>query len=235
MRILAVETSTPFAGVAIVDEDGAVAERLLRTPMRHLELLAPTVEETLHDAGLTLQAVDGVAVSTGPGSFTGLRIGMMTAMALARVRGVSAAGVSTLEAIAAGCPWSGPICAVLDAKRGEVAAALFVRERGGLRRITEDAVAAAPEMLDRLGPHLAGGEEIAFVGDGLARDAPIITARLGPRAWLAPPIFWPPRAALVGALGLARFARGEGQAPHLLRPAYGRGGAFAPRAERAGA
>ena len=88
MRVLAIETATPLASAAVVDEDGVLAESVLRAPMFHLEWLLPAIEAMLAQLAMTPGAIQGVAVSAGPGGFTGLRIGIATAAAWATMRRV---------------------------------------------------------------------------------------------------------------------------------------------------
>ena len=124
MRVLAIETATPLASAAVVDEDGVLAESVLRAPMFHLEWLLPAIEAMLAQLAMTPGAIQGVAVSAGPGGFTGLRIGIATAAAWATMRRVPLLGISTLEALACVAGVEGLVLPLLDAHRGEVAGAL---------------------------------------------------------------------------------------------------------------
>src|SRR5207302_1094470 len=100
MRILAIETATPVASVAIVDGSGVLAEAMLRSPMRHLEGLLATTDGLLGGLGVGPAAIEGLAVSCGPGGFTGLRIGIATAAARANARSIPVLRVDTLQALA---------------------------------------------------------------------------------------------------------------------------------------
>ena len=101
MRVLALETATQIASCAVVDGSGVLAEVTLRAPMRHLEWLLPAVDEMLRGLALRPEDIEAVAVSRGPGGFTGLRIGIITAVMWARARGVPLLGIGTLEALGA--------------------------------------------------------------------------------------------------------------------------------------
>lgn len=218
MRVLGIESATPYGSVAIVAGEGILVEITALAPMRHLEWLLPAIDQALRDAGIGRSQVDGLAVSVGPGGFTGLRIGIATAAAWARAMGIPLIGVSTLEALAGACGTPGLIAPVLDAKRGEVAAALFRREEDmGLTRLREDTL-LPPEALGEL---LPADEPVLLLGDGLARWPEAIqrAVRL-PR--VAPPVLWTPRAALVATLGRERLLRGQGDDPYRLSPLYGR-------------
>ena len=166
MLVLGIETSTTQGGVAIVGEDRVLYEAVLNVEVTHSERLLPAVDRALAEARISLETLGGIAVSIGPGSLTGLRIGLSTAKGLAYATGLPLVGVPTLEAMAWALPaarWQ--VCPVLDARKHEVYAALFRHETEGLRRITEDA-ALAPDDLCRLirNPTLFLGEGVATYG-----------------------------------------------------------------------
>jgi tRNA threonylcarbamoyl adenosine modification protein YeaZ len=131
VRVLAIETATPIASVALVDADGVLASRTLRAPMRHLEWVAAAIDGMLRDLGAGPESVDAVAVGRGPGGFTGLRIGIATAAAWAKARTVPMLGMETLEVLACAADGTGLVLPLLDAHRGEVAAALYRFNDGG--------------------------------------------------------------------------------------------------------
>jgi tRNA threonylcarbamoyladenosine biosynthesis protein TsaB len=225
MRILAIETATAHASVALLDGGALVREAAASVPQGHLEWLAPAIASLLEAAGWGPMDVDAVAVSTGPGTFTGLRIGISTAAAWAYARGVPVVGISTLEVLAEGtaAATSGDdlICPVLDARREEVAFALFeCRPRAA--RILDDAVGPVPALLARM----PADRQIIFSGDGVPRLAGEIHLR--PEWHPAPETVWSPRAAVTGAVGWRRLARGERDEPHLLRPVYARAAGITP-------
>lgn len=217
-RVLAIETATARGSVAVVTPEGVLAERSAHVPGGHLEWLIPAVDEVLTAAGLTPPAVDALAVSIGPGGFSGLRIGLATAAAWAHGLSRPLVAVSTLEAIAAGVSATGLVLAALDARRGEVAAALF-RHDGEIRCIAGDLLIAPGALGGRLGPI---AEPVALAGDALVVHRAALLEALGPRASAAPEELWWPRAAVVGRLGLARLQRGERDDPVGLTPRYAR-------------
>jgi len=215
MLVLGIESSTTQGGVAIVGEDGVLCEAILNVEVTHSERLLPAVDRALGEARISLEVLGGIAVSIGPGSFTGLRIGLSTAKGLAYATGLPLVGVPTLEAMAWTLPaarWQ--ICPVLDARKQEVYAALFRHETDGLRRITEDA-ALAPEDLCRLirSPTL-------FLGDGLATYGALFRERLGDKMLLPPLASRGARPACVAELGRHRLLRGERDLPEALVPYY---------------
>ena len=208
MRVLAVDTSTMAGGVALLDEERVVGESLLDVRTTHSERLMLAVERALVDAQWTAASLDGLAVAVGPGSFTGLRIGLAAVKGLAFALGRPIAAVPTLDAMAAGLAWpSRPVCPVLEARKGEVFASLY-RWQGGEMHREWDYLSLAPEALAaRL------TEPVIGVGDG---------ASLVRSSWmaLAQPVRRGPSAAVVGWLGRERLRRGETVGPAELVPLY---------------
>ena len=126
--LLALDTATAAVTVAIADGAAVVAERTLVDPLRHGELLAPSIAELLESAGLSVDAIGRIAVGVGPGPFTGLRVGLVTARTMAAVLGVPLHGVCTLDVIAAAVQVGSPFVVATDARRNEV----YI---GGVRRV----------------------------------------------------------------------------------------------------
>jgi tRNA threonylcarbamoyladenosine biosynthesis protein TsaB len=224
--VLGIETATETLSVALVDEGGLRAERTLRA-RRALGWLVPAIAGMLRDAGLRPEDVEGVAVSTGPGSFTGLRVGIATALGWAQARSVPACGVSTLQALAAACGGASLVVPVVDAKRGEISAGLFKREGETCRPLTEEVTAVPEAVIGRL--RELGVEEPTLVGDGLQRYGPLLRQAF-PRAHVAPRVLWTPRAATVAALGRERLLRSGGEPLQAIQPRYGRATRFQPPA-----
>ncbi len=215
MLVLGIETSTKQGGVALVGEAGLLSEYTLNVEVTHSERLLPAVDRVLQDAGLGLDAVGGIAVSAGPGSFTGLRIGLSTAKGLAYATGLPVVAVPTLEALAWTLPWvRWDVCPVLDARKQEVYAAIFRYEREGLVRLMEDA-ALAPEALCR-----QIRKATLFLGDGLGPYADLFRSRLGDKFLLPPQVNRGARPATVAELGRQRLLAGERVAPEGLLPRY---------------
>jgi tRNA threonylcarbamoyladenosine biosynthesis protein TsaB len=219
MRVLAIETATPVASAALVDASGVRAETLLRAPMRHLEWLLPAVHEMLAHLGLGADAVEALAVSRGPGGFTGLRIGIATAAAWAKARALPVLGVGTLEALARVPGVEGLVLPVLDAHRGEVAAALYsLGADGAAACLVPPMVAPPQEVAAAVAAHPGPA---LLLGDGVDRYGAALLAALGPRARPGGPLLHP-RAAAVGLLARPRLLRGERTDAHDLLPLYGR-------------
>jgi tRNA threonylcarbamoyladenosine biosynthesis protein TsaB len=215
MLVLGIESSTTQGGVAIVGEDRVLCEAILNVEVTHSERLLPAVDRALGEARISLEALGGIAVSIGPGSFTGLRIGLSTAKGLAYATGLPLVGVPTLEAMAWTLPtarWQ--ICPVLDARKQEVYAALFQHDRDGFRRVSED-MAIAPEALCGLIK-----KPTLFLGDGLATYGGLFRERLGDKLLLPPLANRGARPACVAELGRRRLLRGERDLPEMLVPCY---------------
>lgn len=219
MRVLAIDTATAWGSVALIDERGVASERSAYVPGGHLEWLIPAIEAMLADARIDRAAIEGLVVPTGPGGFSGLRIGIATAAAWAHSVGRPLAGVSTLEVIAAGVEASGLVVAALDARRGEITGALFRRgER--TERLTDDLLMLPAAARDRLPPMR---EPVFVAGDALQRYAEVLLGALSPWGTAAPQAQWWPRAAVGGALGRARLLQGGRDDPLRLVPTYVRG------------
>jgi tRNA threonylcarbamoyladenosine biosynthesis protein TsaB len=219
--VLGIETATSSCSVALVDEQGLVSERTLAAPQRALEWLVPAVEGMLRDCDVRPLDVQGVAVSAGPGSFTGLRIGIATAVGWARARGVPACGVPTLLALAAHCAGGRLVAPVLDARRGEMAAALFLRDGDRWRPLVEELVAPPEVVIARFRSVDVPPDALTFLGDGLGRYGEPLRAAF-PKARFAPRVLWTPRAATVAALGRERLLEEGGEPLWAIQPRYGR-------------
>jgi tRNA threonylcarbamoyladenosine biosynthesis protein TsaB len=219
MRVLAVETSTLTGAVALLDGERVVGESRLSIAVTHGERLLASVDALLRAAGWALGDVEGLAVAIGPGSFTGLRIGVSTLKALAFGTGRPLVGVPTLDALAWSIPFAAhPVCPVLDARKGEVYAALHRTTGGRLERLGPDR-AIAPR---RLAEELAGdpGGPVVFVGDGVVSHGEVFRQVLGSAACLAPAGLRLPSAVTVADLARGPLARGEAGDPAALVPIY---------------
>lgn len=162
--ILGIDSSAISAGCALVEDDKIIAEQYLNTRHTHSETLLPMISGMLKSAGVELGDVEKIAVSTGPGSFTGLRIGISTAKGLADAVGKKCVAVSTLEMIAYNFVGvDGIICACMDARCKQVYNALFKSENGVITRLCDDRAISADELSTELGKI---GGKIILAGDG---------------------------------------------------------------------
>ena len=184
MLILAFETSAKAASVALHDGEKLLAESYQNTGLTHSQTLMVMAEDALKQCGKTAQDVTAVAVAEGPGSFTGVRIGVSTAKALAHAAGKPCIGVDALEALAANIEaFDGVICPILDARAMQVYGAMF--EAGNLPvRLMEDEPMKLADFLDRVEKT---GRRVLFLGDGAPVFEQTIRARLGEKASFAAP------------------------------------------------
>lgn len=224
MRVLGIETATWTASVAIIDEALTLAEKSLPDSTSHATALFPLVNDTLRAAQVSLDDLDLIAVSIGPGSFTGLRIGLSVAKGLALAHDRPIVGVPTLEALAvAAGPRSQVLWTVLDARKREVYAAAFhCTAADGVAMIAPPTVCSAAQLAAQLAP------PCVVIGDGVDVYREVWRARLGSGIELQSAASVRPSGAAVARLGLRRFRAGGADAVDELEPYYVR----SPDAER---
>lgn len=224
MLILALDSSAGPASVAIMEDGHLLGEYYVNTKQTHSQTLLPMVENLLRSLGKTCADFDLMAVSSGPGSFTGVRIGVSCVKGLAMPGNTRCCGVSTLEAIASGGRFLDGciLCAVMDARCGQVYNALFHAEKGRLSRLCEDRALS----IENLGAEcFRYGSQLVLLGDGAA------LCHRSFEAWgarLAPEEIRFQRASGVAAVGLKMAAAGQSLSPAELQPTYLR----LPQAER---
>jgi tRNA threonylcarbamoyladenosine biosynthesis protein TsaB len=219
--ILTIETSTPIEDVAVVEGGRILAEERRTAGRGHAEELLAAVAFVLDRTGLVPGDLDAVAVSIGPGRFSGLRVGLATAKGLALESGLPVVPVPTLPALArSGGVETGLVCPVIDARRGEVYGALF-REGTERERILPDA-ALPPAILAEQVKEIAPGEFVLFLGTGASVYEEEISGVLGAYASFASPAVEAPVPLAIA--GIAAELRRE-PAPDLgaLEPIYLRG------------
>lgn len=173
MRILGVDTATSTASVALIEDEALLAEEIYgaaapgETKKNHAEIILPLIQSLLAKVKIALTDLSGIAVSIGPGSFTGLRIGLATVKGIAYDSGLPAVGVSTLLATAATAARStGAVCALLDARKHEVYFGLFRWEGKTLRAVGAETVTSIHAAVESLRPHANGGAPLLVIGDG---------------------------------------------------------------------
>lgn len=216
MRILAIETSTMMGSVAIMDERGLIAEYRFNIKATHSERLMRTIDEVLRGSGIELKDLDGYAVSIGPGSFTGLRIGLSTVKGLAFTTNKPITAIPTLDALACNIPFSQyMVCPMLDARKKEVYTALFrFTDNGVVSKLIDDCVISPESFLKEI------KEPTVFLGEGANIYRELIKERLGYFAHFAPLSKQLPSAANVAELGLKALISGKVEDPAILIPRY---------------
>jgi len=222
LKILAIDTSGKAMGIAIADENGIIIEHNDTSGAKHSAALASTIKNILDKAGLGFNDIDGFSVSIGPGSFTGLRIGvtMVKGFAFATKKPVTA--VPTLDTIAYNCIASPHlICTIVDASRNLVYACLYESRGQILERKSDYLLINISELLKRL------KSSVLLLGDGLSIyrehiikyfEKPLGEIRNGIE--FAPEPMWYPRASTVAIMGLERFKDGKFEDPDKLVPFY---------------
>ncbi len=215
--ILALNTATRQSSVALLElNHTVVAEHLMPEGTGHFGHLMPAVDGLIKSAGINLKDIRCVSVATGPGSFTGLRVGLALAKGICQALRIPIIGISSLRALASQLPLSpDPIAPVLTSRRGEVFTALF-RQNGetGLRRIEKDGCFKLDEL-----PGLFVKQTV-FIGNDYMTQGARLREMLGSRSRIAPPHYWQLRASSVGALACGRFQRGDWDEPGSLTPEY---------------
>lgn len=214
MIILSADTSTAYYSVALCDDEHVLAEVTIEGGRKHSERLLETVDWLLSETGLELSDVEMLAISHGPGSFTGLRVGVSAWKGLALGADLPLVGVSTLDAMARLTPASeGTICPLLDAKMQEVYGALYRFENGQRLKVKADSVCPVEEMFEGLsGPVMCLGEGAEEYRDRIVQAYP--------DAAFAPEGCNFPRASTVASEAMHALAAGAACDAAQLRPVY---------------
>ena len=221
--VLGLDTSTQIASLAVVAR-GRVAESIAIPVSSHGASLPGVVDELLSSAGFKIRDLGAIAVGIGPGSFTGLRIGLSYAKGLAMASGCALVGVPGFDAMALAAINTGDIevgrllAVVVDARKNEVYATLYRVVADGLEKLTEDLVVTLEHLASRITEHVT--EDTAFIGDSTAKDAAALVIARGHRAAVFETGTLDMRGVSVAAIGAARFARGEMDRVASLEPLY---------------
>ena len=213
--LLAIETATRQMGVAVIDGDRLLSSYELLADYPHAVELPGAVRRVLDAAGTSLSGLEGIIIDIGPGSFTGLRIGLAFVKALAFVSKKPVIGVPSLEVLAAGLPAAAlPVCPILDAKQKNVYAARYTASTPRPAQHGDFFLGPIAEWLPSI------REPVLLLGDGCALYRDQIIRQLGDTAQCAPPDTWWPKAGVLARLGAARFAAGQRDDPARLVPLY---------------
>ena len=217
MLILSIDTATPVAGVALVDDRKTCYEALANTGYKHSRTLLQMIDVSFQQTGYTLHDVDVIAVTIGPGSFTGLRIGLAAAKGLALAAGKAIIGIPTLDAIAHNLGWSSDlICPMLNARKGEVYTSFYQGDEAyRVQALSPDnLVKTARRVMEQ-----TGCSTVTFLGDGVNEYLSLLQASLGD-AVVSLPGYWLPRVSAVGSLAADRWRRGQVDDVFGLTPIY---------------
>lgn len=214
--ILAIENSTMCGSVALVSEGLCLAEYSLTTSVTHSRRLLSSIQQLMDDTGFSWDRLDAIAVSSGPGSFTGLRIGLTTAKGIAMATGKPLIGINSLTTLACQLSWSDKlICPVIDARKHEVYTAFYRCNKDGVTRRVSDIFAITPETLAQ-----KISDWVIFLGDGSQLYRDTLVEMLQERASFASPELIFIRAAALGHCALEKWKQGKFIDPASAIPDY---------------
>ena len=217
MSILAIDTATQVSSVAVLKEGRLLAELTMQGKLTHSETLLPHIEQVLKMAAVAKEELTGIAVSNGPGSFTGLRIGLAAAKAMSYVLGIPLVGVSTLQALAYQLPAPGVrVMCLLDAQKGNAYVESYRWENNSLQVV--DSVQVA-KITDIVAACANMNEQVILLGDAVQKKV-AGKLELPANVSVAPPHIVMPRAACVAMLGQAKLMAGETDNVMDLEPVY---------------
>jgi tRNA threonylcarbamoyladenosine biosynthesis protein TsaB len=216
MLVLSLDTTTRFGSVGLVEGRKLLAEVNYLSPFNHSRQVFEALEALFKITGKKINEVDGLAVAAGPGSFTGIRIGLSLAKSLSLASDRPVAAVSALNALAMKLLWPGVkiIAPVIDARKGEIFACLYQAKKSGWQEIVP-AGAYEPETFLAM---IAVEQPVYFIGTGVDVYLPLIQTKLGKRAVITERSYY--LAAEIGLLGEALLAQGKGLKPEEVEPIY---------------
>ncbi|WP_054692237.1 tRNA (adenosine(37)-N6)-threonylcarbamoyltransferase complex dimerization subunit type 1 TsaB [Syntrophomonas palmitatica] len=224
MQVLAIDSATPVAGVALLDNGILIREEFSNYKKNHSETLMPMVDQVLHETDRKLQDITALAVTIGPGSFTGLRIGLALVKGLALAARIPVVGISTLEVLAHNiCESNALICPLLDARKNEVYCGFYTSESGGgPRRLLKDAACSPQEFIEKAleVTEKNGLQTITLLGEGFYPYAEAFGQGLGEKMRLAGAHLMLPRASALADLAVKRVIQGDFDNPLGLKPYY---------------
>lgn len=218
MIILALDTSTMVAGVALMDEHKLLGEYTINHKRTHSQQIMPMVSMIMNNCEVNMEQIDAIAVAQGPGSFTGLRIGVATARGLAHAMNIPVVGVCTLDALAFNIPFcKGLLCPILDARRNQVYTGIYKWDKEELNAIFPPAAVSIEELVNELSER---PEDVVFVGDAVEKNKEFLLQNLSNRVKISPYSVRMPRAASVAELAIQKVKSGKVQSFYELMPMY---------------
>lgn len=218
MKILALDSSGLVASVAVVEEEYTIAEYTVNYKKTHSQTLLPMLDEVVKMTELDLGSIDAIAISGGPGSFTGLRIGSATAKGLGLALQKPLIHVPTLEGLAYNlCGTPGIICPIMDARRNQVYTGLYSFEKEDLQIVEPQMAIGIDELTEKLNVR---GEAVTFLGDGVPVQREYLKEHLTVPYRFAPAHMNRQRAASVGMLGVKYYKAGKIETAMEHQPDY---------------
>jgi len=202
MKVLAIDTSNYVLGVAIVDQEKVIGEVITNLPKNHSVRVMPTIEQLMKECGIKPKELDRIVVAMGPGSYTGVRIGVTIAKTLAWSLQIPLVGVSSLEVLAAnGRHFNGSISPIFDARRGQVYTGLYRYEEKRLTCVEEDKIILLADWLEELRKRET---PVLFIGNDLVIHKEQIETDLEQFAYVAPYTDWNPKPSELAILGMEK-------------------------------
>ncbi|MBI3397995.1 MAG: tRNA (adenosine(37)-N6)-threonylcarbamoyltransferase complex dimerization subunit type 1 TsaB [Deltaproteobacteria bacterium] len=215
MKILAIDTSASSGSIALLEDESLIAELTTCIQKTHAERLLPSIKNLLDSIDIKIGDIDGFALTTGPGSFTGLRIGLSTIKGFAWSLNKPIAAVSTLEALAMNLPYSDkPVCPILDARKKELYAAIYRMNNNWPVCVMADTAISPHALIERI------KEPTIFLGDGVKVYGNLIKDVLEDMAVIAPSHLWPIKASNIGLLAWEKFKSGIVDKPETIALNY---------------
>jgi tRNA threonylcarbamoyladenosine biosynthesis protein TsaB len=230
MKILAIEASAVAGSVAYIKDYELVGEYYICHKLTHSQTIMPMLEHLKELIEIPLEELDAIAVTSGPGSFTGLRIGVATAKAMAMALGIPIVGIPTLDVIAAGVPFTPHfVCPIMDARRDQVYTSLYKWEQEELSRKEDYEALEIGALLEKIKAQLepkdsveemTSTQKVIFLGDGVKVFKNRIKEELGEKALFAPSHCKLQRASVLAHLACTCFEKGETVDADLFLPFY---------------
>lgn len=218
MKTLALDTSTLMATCAIIDENNLLAEYSVNQDMTHSENLMPMVDELIENLGISISDIDLFGVAVGPGSFTGLRIGLATVKAFSHVLNKPIVGVSTLEGLAYNLPYNEYVIPIIDARRDRVYTAVYKWNEGRLKTIEKEQVINIYELIDIV--NSIDSKNIVINGNGTIEYRDVLKSKLKKDVILSKPSQNVCRASSIAEIAMDKYKNGMEDDYTTLAPVY---------------
>ncbi|HEY4544336.1 MAG TPA: tRNA (adenosine(37)-N6)-threonylcarbamoyltransferase complex dimerization subunit type 1 TsaB [Tissierellaceae bacterium] len=216
MKVLSLDTSTLMATCAVIENNKLVGEYSVNQDMSHSENLMPMIEELFKNLKMDIKDIDLYCVAIGPGSFTGLRIGLATMKAFAHLFDKPIVGVSTLEALAYNMAYSNIVIPMIDARRNRVYTAIYKWEKEELIEVLSPQVLEVDHLLDEASKY----DNVSLIGDGTDYYKEKISEKLKDKAQIARLNQNVCKAGSVGEIGLMKYKKGYKDDYFTLAPSY---------------
>ena len=219
MNLLSINTSTKQYSIAVMKDEIVSGECILPSSPNHFSNLMPSIDDLLVKVGLVVQNIEGLIVALGPGSFTGIRIGLSVAKGFSECLNIPIIGIHTLVAMASQLPYlKEDICSLVTSRKGEVFTAIFKwNAHGYLLRCKEDTCLKINDLSSII------ENKTIFIGNDFSNQGPIVQQQFGENQILAPANLWNLKASSLGILGLKKLQKSGPDNVDELVPIYFRG------------